>query len=96
MTDMLLIAEGPEHDERLLADAARHAPSHVTVILDDYGEEDAARPASEATRADRLARLLAMLEDRTGAGVVGVLHGASRAAERPFDLVVRPGLPALA
>ena len=89
MTEILLIA-GPEgHDDELVASAAAHRPTHVTVLVEandpawSWSETRAAR-----ARRDRLATLLTATELTTGAAVVGIVGHPAQLEVGGFDAVV--------
>ena len=82
MSDYLVIA-GPETaDERLVEEIARRHPDRVTVLV----EHDVLAEDDEA--GDRLARLIASIERRTGAIVVGLAGSREQLRGWRFDRVV--------
>jgi hypothetical protein len=93
-TDLLAIAGLAEHDEALVDEVARRGPaSTVTVVIDRDDPEWALdeSPRGRALR-DRLARLLALIEQRTGAAVSGLVGDLRPLRGRWFDAIVDPGL----
>jgi hypothetical protein len=97
MTDLLAIFGPTDADSALLTEIERMRPDRVTVLLEGADEEWALRegPAAAALR-DRLAALLALIERRTGATVVGLAGTREQLAGRHFDREVGGRLPALA
>lgn len=102
MIELLAIAGAAEQDDALAAEVAALAPEAVTVVIEsDESSERWWSGAGERELAlrDRLATLLARIEDATGAAVVGLVaahRDAARLAVRGFDGVVRPGPRAVA
>jgi hypothetical protein len=96
MTDLLAIINPTASDEALLDEIERRHPHRVTVLLED-GEADLAQDDSPKGRAlrDRLAALLAAIEQRTGAVVVGLAGNRDQLRGWRFDRVVG-GRPPLA
>jgi hypothetical protein len=89
MSDLLAIVGQPTADDALLDEIARRHPDRVTVLLEDepsdWGSDDS--PRGRALR-DRLARLLAAIEQRTGAVVVGLAGSREQLRGWRFDRVV--------
>jgi hypothetical protein len=89
MTDLLAIVGTEQDDEAWLDEIARRRPRRVTVLIEraesGWGEDDSAD--SQALR-DRLAVLLAAIERRTGAVVVGLAGSRSELRGWRFDRVV--------
>ena len=88
MRDLLFIVNSAE-DDRLLDEVARHRPDRVTVLLEeapqDWGSDES---SSARSLRDRLARLLAAIERRTGAVVVGLAGDRDQLRGWRFDWVV--------
>jgi hypothetical protein len=96
MSDLLAIIGNPEADDALLDEIARRHPDRVTVLLED-GEPDWGcdeSPRGSALR-DRLASLLAAIEQRTGAIVVGLVGSRDQLRGWRFDRVVGGRFPTL-
>jgi hypothetical protein len=89
MSDLLAIVGPADADDELLEEIAQRRPNRVTVLVEDTSP-DWASDESEAGRAvrDRLARLLAAIERRTGAVVVGLAGDRNQLLGWRFDRVV--------
>jgi hypothetical protein len=89
MSDLLAIVGPADADDELLDEIAQRRPNRVTVLVEDTSP-DWASDESEAGRAvrDRLARLLAAIERRTGAVVVGLAGDRDQLLGWRFDRVV--------
>ncbi len=89
MSDILAIVEEVGADETLVDEIARRHPDRVTVLLEvatpDWGSDDS--PRGRALR-DRLAALLAAIEQRTGAVVVGLAGSREQLRGWRFDRIV--------
>lgn len=89
MSDLLAIINNEAADEDLVNEIARRHPDRVTVLVEgaqtDWGDDDS--PRGRALR-DRLAALLAMIEQRTGAVVVGLAGNRDQLRGWRFDRVV--------
>jgi hypothetical protein len=98
MSDLLAIIGQPASDEHLIDEIARRHPDRVTVLLED-GQSDWGSDESPRARAlrDRLAALLAAIEQRTGAVVVGLAGSRDQLRGWRFDRIVgaHGPLPAL-
>jgi hypothetical protein len=100
MSDVLAIAGRIEQDDELVEEVARRRPSEVTIVIG----EDAATATGWAfdetpnghARRDRLARLLSLVELRTGASVMGAVGDLRPLRGRWFDNIVDPALPGAA
>lgn len=94
MTDLLAIVDQKASDERLLDEIERGHPHRVTVLLEDgqsdWGSDDS--PNGRALR-DRLAALLAAIEQRTGAVVVGLAGSRDQLRGWRFDRVIGTRTP---
>lgn len=86
MSELLAIFGPADCDAELLARIAACRPARVTALIED-GHADLAHDGCEASDAlrDRLAELLAIIGDRTGASVVGVAGDRSQLRGRWFD-----------
>jgi hypothetical protein len=96
MADLLAIATDLTVDDDLVEEVARRRPHEVTIVIDADEAGDAwawDESESGAARRDRLARLLAAIESRTGASVMGRIGGLRPLRGRWFDGVVDPALP---
>jgi hypothetical protein len=89
MSELLLIVGGAADEEELVAEVARRRPRRVTVLLesDEPSWADSESTQARATR-DRIARLLHMIEQRTGAIVVGAAGDRAQLRGWRFDRVV--------
>jgi hypothetical protein len=97
MSDLLAIFAGADENPELLDEIAASRPDRVTVLIEDdaadrMGEDSS---AGNALR-DRLARLMATIESRTGATVLGLAGERAQLTGWRFDreLVARTPLPA--
>ncbi|HEY2260352.1 MAG TPA: hypothetical protein VGH45_11595 [Solirubrobacteraceae bacterium] len=94
MSDVLAIFGPADSDPELLEAITVFRPDRVTVLIEDaeaglVGEES---EAGDAVR-DRLADLMAAVEGRTGAAVVGVTGDRSQLAGWRFDRELAPRVP---
>src|SRR5262245_48011839 len=89
MSDLLAIVGPADSDDDLLEEIAQRRPRRVTVLVEDTSP-DWASDETDAGRAvrDRLARLLAAIERRTGAVVVGLAGDRDQLLGWRFDRVV--------
>lgn len=99
MNEVLAIAGEAAFDDELIEEVARRHPREVTLVIDE--DERAERWPWDETpsgreRRDRLARLLAAIEARTGAAVMGRIGDLRPLRGRWFDAIVDPALPRLA
>jgi hypothetical protein len=89
MSELLAIVDQADADAALIDEIARRHPDRVTVLLEDvapdWGSDDSQR--ASALR-DRLACLLAAIEQRTGAVVVGLAGSPDQLRGWRFDRVV--------
>ncbi len=89
MSDLLAIVDRLSTDEVLVDEIARRHPDRVTVLLEgeqpDWASDES--PRGRALR-DRLAALLAAIEQRTGAVVVGLAGSRDQLRGWRFDRVV--------
>lgn len=89
MSDLLAIVHDIDIDEALVDEIARRHPDRVTVLLEggtrEWGSDESQR--GRALR-DRLAALLATIEQRTGAVVVGLAGSREQLAGWRFDRIV--------
>jgi hypothetical protein len=97
MSDLLAIVDGISSDDDLVDEIVRRHPDRVTVLIEDgapdWGEDET--PAGDAVR-DRLAALLARIERRTGAVVVGLAGSRDQLLGWRFDRVVGDRTPVAA
>ncbi|HUO73093.1 MAG TPA: hypothetical protein VMU39_20160 [Solirubrobacteraceae bacterium] len=89
MSDVLAIVGSDDADDELLQEIAHGHADRVTVLVEN-AETDWASDESESGRAvrDRLAALLAAIERRTGAVVVGLAGSRDQLRGWRFDRVV--------
>ena len=93
MSDLLAIFGSADDDSEILAGIAAYHPDRVTVLLES---SDAELVAEESIAGDevrnRLVELLAVIEGRTGATVVGLAGDRSQLAGWRFDRELAPPL----
>jgi hypothetical protein len=98
MSDILAIVEESDSDEQLVEEIALRHPHRVTVLVEDgtLGPELDDSPRGRAL-SERLAKLLAAIEQRTGAVVVGLAGSREQLSGWRFDRIVgaHGALPAL-
>lgn len=96
MSDILAIFDDSDSDEQLVAEIALRHPDRVTVLLEDGDPQLDESPRGRAL-SDRLAKLLAAIEQRTGAVVVGLAGSREQLRGWRFDRIVgsHGPLPAL-
>jgi hypothetical protein len=89
MSDILAIVDQDSTDDQLVEEIARRHPDKVTVLLQD-GALDSSLDDSPRGRArrDRLAQLLAKIEQRTGAVVVGLAGSREQLRGWRFDRII--------
>ena len=89
MSDLLAIVGGVQSDDELLDEIARRHPRRVTVLVEG-GESDRADDDSSrgSVLRDRIANLLAAIERRTGAVVVGLAGSREQLRGWRFDRIV--------
>ncbi len=89
MSDILAIVDQNNADDQLVEEIAKRHPDKVTVLLED-GMADSSLDDSPRGRArrDRLAQLLAKIEQRTGAAVVGLAGSREQLRGWRFDRIV--------
>lgn len=89
MSDILAIIDRTQTDEELLDEIALRHPDKVTVLVEgersDWADDESA--TGRALR-DRLARLLAAIEQRTGASVIGLAGSSDQLVGWRFDRIV--------
>jgi hypothetical protein len=90
MSDLLAVFGPVGSDEELLDDIAAYHPDRVTVLVTDACR-DIAGDECGPTR-DRIAGLLAKIERRTGATVVGLAGDRSQLRGWRFDRELAPQL----
>ena len=89
MSDLLAIIEDQSDDEHLVDEIVRRHPHRVTMLLDDGADESASDDLPrDAARRERLAKLLAAIEQRTGAVVVGLAGSRDQLRGWRFDRIV--------
>jgi hypothetical protein len=89
MTDLLAIVGTPADDEAWLSEIAHRRPDRVTVLIEHPEPNWADEDSDEAgALRDRLAVLLAAIERRTGAVVVGLAGSREQLQGWRFDRVV--------
>jgi hypothetical protein len=97
MSDLLAIFGPTDTDSELLTEIERMRPTRVTVLIEggdgDWCNDDSY--AGEALR-ERLAALMALIERRTGATVVGAAGDRDQLAGWRFDREVCARLPVAA
>jgi hypothetical protein len=97
MSDLLAVFATADEDREVMNEIAAYRPDRVTVLIedDDPGQMSEDSSAGQALR-DRLARLMATIEDQTGATVQGLVGERSQLIGWRFDreLVARTPLPA--
>jgi hypothetical protein len=96
MSDLLAIIDSIDTDEALLAEITRRHPARVTVLVETSDAHGAAGDDASRRRvlADRVANLLAAIEARTGAVVVGLVESREQLRGWRFDRIIgghRPG-----
>jgi hypothetical protein len=91
MSDLLAILGTADGDEEVLAEIAAFHPDRVTVLLE---ASEAGLVAEESSAGDavrtRLAELMASIEGRTGATVVGLAGDRSQLDGWRFDRELAP------
>lgn len=89
MSEILAIVDQINTDEQLVEEIALRHPHRVTVLLEE-GAADTELDDSPRGRAlsDRLASLLAAIEQRTGAVVVGLAGSREQLRGWRFDRIV--------
>ena len=97
MSDLLAIFGPTDTDSELLTEIERMRPNRVTVLIEG-GEGDWAHDDSYAGEAlrERLAALMALIERRTGATVVGAAGDRDQLAGWRFDREVGARMPVAA
>jgi hypothetical protein len=97
MSDLLAIFGPTDTDSELLTEIERMRPNRVTVLIEggdgDWAHDDSY--AGEALR-ERLAALMALIERRTGATVVGAAGDRDQLAGWRFDREVGARMPVAA
>ena len=94
MSDILAIVDQTDTDALLVEELARRHPDRVTVLLED-GIVDSRLDDSPRglARRERLAQLLAAIEQSTGAVVVGLAGSREQLSGWRFDRIVGAGGP---
>jgi hypothetical protein len=97
MSDLLAIFGTAEGDSEVLAGIAAYHPDRVTVLLESSDAELVAAQSSAGDEVrSRLAELMAVIEGRTGATVVGLAGDRAQLAGWRFDRELAPSLPVAA
>jgi hypothetical protein len=96
MSDLLAVTHriAPELDDELIAAVTRYRPRRVTILIEGAQPswaEDESESGHELR--DRLAFLLAAIERKTGATVIGIACDDDQLAGWRFDRVVHVGVP---
>lgn len=97
MSDLLAIFGSADSDAELLAQIAARRPDRVTVLL-EHVDADWAHDESDAGDGarDRLAKLMATIELRTGATVLGLAGDRAQLDGWRFDRELRASVPVAA
>ena len=89
MSDILAIVDQANADEQLVEEIAMRHPHRVTVLLEEgTGQAELDDSPRGRMLSDRLARLLAAIEQRTGAVVVGLAGNREQLRGWRFDRIV--------
>jgi hypothetical protein len=89
MSELLAIVDQCGTDDALVDEIARRHPDRVTVLVEDDDSDWASDDSQRALALrDRLASLLASIEQRTGAVVVGMAGSQDQLRGWRFDRVV--------
>jgi hypothetical protein len=89
MSDLLAIVGPSDTDAQLLDEIASWRPDRVTVLLEDGNRDWAFDDSlSGLDRRDRIAQLLASIEQETGAIVVGLAGDSDQLRGWRFDRVI--------
>ncbi len=97
MSDLLAIIGPSSVEDERVAEITRRHPDRVTLLVEDDNREWAS-DESESGRLlrDRLAKLLAIIEQRTGAVVVGLAGSRDQLRGWRFDRIIGGRTPAAA
>jgi hypothetical protein len=89
MSDLLAIVDSTQTDEELVAEIIRRHPDRVTVLVEavDLASGSAQSP-QEPAPLDRVVKLIAAIEARTGAVVVGLAGSRDQLLGWRFDRIV--------
>ena len=89
MSDILAIIEQGDDDTRLVEEIVRRHPDRVTVLVDNGPEDFSdAKPVRDRAMRERLTRLRAAIEARTGAVITGLVGNRDQLRGWRFDRVV--------
>jgi hypothetical protein len=89
MSDILAIVDQTNTDAELVEEIARRHPTRVTVLLEDGAFDSRLDDSPRGlARRDRLASLLAAIEQSTGAVVVGLAGSREQLHGWRFDRVI--------
>ncbi len=96
MSDLLAIVDSTSTNDALVEEIVRRHPDRVTLLLQDADDEGWAADESQRGNAlrDRMAALLTVIEQRTGAVVVGLAGSRDQLKGWRFDRTIG-GPPAL-
>lgn len=89
MSDILAIVEQDDDDAQLVEEIARRHPDRVTMLVENGSEDFGdAEPVRDRALRDRLTRLRATIEARTGAVITGLVGSREQLRGWRFDRVV--------
>ena len=89
MSDILAIVDESNSDEQLVEEIALRHPHRVTVLLEDGTIDPQLDDGPRGSAlSERLAKLLAAIEQRTGAVVVGLAGSREQLRGWRFDRIV--------
>jgi hypothetical protein len=96
MSDLLATFTTADEDRQLVDEIAALRPDRVTVLIEDDADRVGENSGAGEAQRERLAGLMAMIEDRTGATVLGIAGGRTQLTGWRFDreLGARTALPA--
>ena len=95
MSDLLAVFATTDEDPELLDEIAAFRPDRVTVLIEDEAERMGEDSSAGTALRDRLAGLMATIESRTGATVLGVAGERAQLTGWRFDreVVTHTALP---
>ncbi len=90
MSDLLAIVDPTSSGEALVEEIARRHPDRVTILVEEAEASDWATDESQrgAALRDHMAALLAAIEQRTGAIVVGLAGSREQLTGWRFDRII--------
>jgi hypothetical protein len=92
MSDILAIVEQADNDAQLVDEIARSHPDRVTVLVENGSDGFSdAEPVRDRALRERLMRLRATIEARTGAVITGLVGSRDQLRGWRFDRVVTAG-----